>query len=147
MRTGGVSSAPTETFSINARLWLMQASGQIIREHPLTGVGAGAYILELAQRAAYGYIIEPVHNIPLLVVSELGLFGGLLFLGLVFSILRGALRATRPVAVVFSAMVFGLGVIAMFDHYLWTLGPGRVLVGLTFGLLAGQFNNKKQGIP
>jgi hypothetical protein len=26
----------------------------------------------------------------------------------------------------------------MFDHYMWTLAPGRLMLGLVIGLFAGQ---------
>jgi hypothetical protein len=29
-------------------------------------------------------------------------------------------------------------VISLFDHYLWTLAPGRLMLGLVIGLFAGQ---------
>jgi hypothetical protein len=29
-------------------------------------------------------------------------------------------------------------VISLFDHYLWTIAPGRVMLGLALGLWAGQ---------
>ena len=137
-RSGGTQAVSTEDFSSRARLWLMQQSAGFIRERPLTGVGAGQGILELARRAANGYIIEPVHNVPLLVTSELGLPGGLLFLGLSVAVIYATIRARRPEQILFSALVVGLGVIAMFDHYLWTLAPGRVLLALVLGLFAAQ---------
>jgi O-antigen ligase len=137
-RAGATPSVSTEDFSSKARLWLLQESLQFIRERPLGGYGAGTFILELAQRASYGYIVEPVHNLGLLITTELGLPGGLLFLGLAVSICLAALQARRPEQIIFAALVLGLGVIAIFDHYLWTLAPGRVLLALALGLLAAQ---------
>jgi O-antigen ligase len=136
-RSGATPAVSTEDFSSKARLWLMQESLQFIQERPLGGYGAGAFILELAQRASYGYIVEPVHNLALLVTAELGLPGGLLFLGLAASVCLASLRARRPEQILFAALVLGLGVIMLFDHYLWTLAPGRVLLALALGLSAG----------
>ena len=136
-RSGNMSTS-TETFSFIARTWLAQESWLFIRERPLSGLGIGTFIIELAQRATYGYIIEPVHNIPLLVVSELGIVGGLLFVGLAAIIVVYAVRALSSKTIVFSATMVGLGVIAMLDHYLWTLAPGRMILSLTLGILAGQ---------
>jgi O-antigen ligase len=136
-RTGG-SDAGTETFSTIARTWLTQQGLEFFRERPLLGWGIGSFILELSQRAGYGYIIEPVHNIPLLVISELGLGGALLLVGLVVAIVWQTFHAKHPNTIIFAAMLVSLGVIAMFDHYLWTLSPGRMLLGLSLGLFAGQ---------
>jgi O-antigen ligase len=137
-RSGAAQQVRTEDFSSKARLFLLEQSLQFIREKPLGGLGAGASVLELARRAPYGYIVEPVHNVLLLVSSELGLPGGLLALGLAFSVVWSALRARRPEQILFTALVLGLGLIAVFDHYLWSLAPGRLLAALALGLMAGQ---------
>jgi hypothetical protein len=44
-------------------------------------------------------------------------------------------------AILAGAMVAGLGVIGLFDHYLWTLAPDRIMLGLVIGLWAGQAAN------
>src|SRR5687767_7072280 len=119
-RAGGTNVA-TETFSTQARIWLMQQAFEIIQAHPLLGVGIGAYLIEYAQRAPTGSLMEPDHNLPLLVTAELGLPGILVLAGLTVSILSGLPRARRPQALVFSAALAGLCVTALFDHYLWTL--------------------------
>ena len=137
----GNSSSQTEAFSILGRTWLTQESWLFIRERPFTGLGMSAFILELAFRAGYGYIIEPVHNIPLLITSELGLFGSILLGGLTFTVARGAVSAGRKETVIFAAVLVGLGVIAMVDHYLWTLAPCRMFVGLILGVFAGNMRH------
>ena len=40
--------------------------------------------------------------------------------------------------IVTSALLAGLGVITLLDHYLWSLAPGRMLFGLALGLWQGQ---------
>jgi hypothetical protein len=128
----------SEKFSFVGRAWLNQEAIQIFREHPLTGVGSGSFIIELAQRAGYGYIIEPVHNIFLLAGAELG-FSGLVIIALLFiSVAERSLKAQQPNAILASAILSGLGIISLFDHYLWTLAPGRLLLGLALGLWSGQ---------
>jgi hypothetical protein len=47
-------------------------------------------------------------------------------------------RSKSPQAILAGATLAGLGVIALFDHYLWTLAPGRIMLGLALGLWAGQ---------
>jgi len=36
------------------------------------------------------------------------------------------------------ALLAGLAVISLFDHYLWTLAPGRLMLGFVLGLWEGQ---------
>lgn len=132
------SSVMTEQFSIRGRLWLDQQALDILRAHPLTGVGVGNFIIELAAHAVENAPIEPVHNIFLLVGSELGIIGVLLLMALLVSMAVQIFKAQSPKAILASATVTGLGVISLLDHYLWTLAPGRILLGLSLGLWIGQ---------
>ena len=133
---GGVGAVATETFSNAGRVWLMEQAFRLIRDHPITGVGAGAFIVESALRTPYGYFVEPVHNLQLLVTAELGIPGALIGVGLGVLILRRVWRTTQPKAILFSALLLGLLTTSFFDHYLWTLAPGRMLLGLALGLWA-----------
>jgi hypothetical protein len=132
------SPTPTEGFSSIARVWLAEQALELVREHPLTGVGIGGFVIELARRAGVGYIVEPVHSLPLLAAAELGLPGLLLVAGLVFTIMPQLVKTRRPETILVGAVLVGLGVTGLFDHYLWTLAPGRLLLGLMLGLWAGQ---------
>ncbi len=132
----------SEQFSFVGRAWLTQEAIQIMREYPLTGVGIGSFIIELSRRAGVGYIVEPVHNIFLLAGTELGIGGLLLVLGLYLSITWSMSESRAPSAILTGAALAGLGIISLFDHYLWTLAPGRLMLGLLLGLWAGQSGEK-----
>jgi O-antigen ligase len=137
--TSTVSHA--EEFSFIGRAWLTQEAIQMIRERPLTGYGIGSFITELSKRAGEGYIIEPVHNIFLLAGAELGLPGILFLIGLSVVIAICIVKVKTPQAILASGILSGLGIISLFDHYLWTLAPGRVLLALVFGLWLGTIEN------
>jgi len=132
------STSNTEKFSITARNFLSQEALQMIRERPLTGAGIGGFVLQLAERAGEGYIIEPVHNLFLLAGAELGIPGLLILVGLVILLARGIAKTKKLESVLAGATLTGLGVIGLFDHYLWTLAPGRLMLGLALGLWVGQ---------
>ena len=85
-----------------------------------------------------GAPIEPVHNVFLLITAEIGIVGLILIIGLFISITIKICKAHSPQAILASATLTGLGVISLFDHYLWTLAPGRMILGLALGLWAGQ---------
>jgi O-antigen ligase len=108
------------------------------REYPLTGVGIGAFIIELARGAGEGYVIEPAHNIFLLAGAELGLPGLLLVIALFIAFAYRLFKTQKPNAILVGAALTGLGFISLFDHYLWTIAPGRIMLGLVIGLFLGQ---------
>jgi O-antigen ligase len=131
----------TEQISTLGRWWVMQQALHMIQKSPVIGVGVGSFILELANTAVEGAPIEPVHNVFVLITAELGLVGLLLFLGVCISIAFTIVKSRSPNAILASAVLAGLGTISLFDHYLWTIAPGRVLLGFALGLWAGQVNN------
>jgi O-antigen ligase len=137
-RIADTSIVPAEQFSIRGRTWLAEQAVSMIATHPFLGSGAGTFALDLARRAPLGYLVEPVHNLPLLVASDLGLPGLLILLGLTTAFFGTVRKVRRPEAIILSAAVLGLGVTSLFDHALWTLAPGRVLIGFMLGLWAGQ---------
>ncbi|HMV97484.1 MAG TPA: O-antigen ligase family protein [Anaerolineales bacterium] len=128
----------TEKFSLVGRAWLSQQAWSYIKEKPLTGIGAGSFVIQLAQRSGEFNFVEPVHNVPLLVLAELGPIGLGLLLALAFVMTRQIWRSHQSGVIVTSALLAGLGVITLFDHYLWSLAPGRMLFGLALGLWQGQ---------
>jgi len=134
-----ISNAPVETeqFSTYVRSWFNKQAWEMIRQHPLTGVSVGSFILKLADFAPQDASIEPVHNIPLLIGAELGIPGLILVTGIFLSIAYLSAGAQSPESILASAMLAGLGIISLFDHYLWTLAPGRIILGLILGLWAG----------
>jgi len=132
------SAIATETISTVGRAWLTQQALEMIRQHPLTGVGVGSFIIELSKTTVAGALIEPVHDVFLLVTSELGVVGFILIVGLFISIALNVVKAKSPQVILAGATLTGLGVISLFDHYLWTLAPGRMMLGLVLALWAGQ---------
>jgi hypothetical protein len=41
-------------------------------------------------------------------------------------------------SIVFGAITIGIFTASLFDHYFWTLAPGRLLLGLLTGIWASQ---------
>ena len=131
----------SEEFSLIGRTWLNGEARKLFMEYPLTGVGIGAFIIELSKRAGIGYVVEPAHNIFLLAGAELGAPGLLLVIALSISFLYRLFKTQNPNAILVGAILTGLGFISLFDHYLWTLAPGRLMLGLVIGLFLGQDAN------
>ena len=91
-RTGSISAADP---SLGVRMVMWKATGTMIRQRPLSGVGAGAWESEIPLYQAEGSQLETdyyVHNEFLQLLAEYGLVGWLFLLGLVAYLLTAAGR-------------------------------------------------------
>lgn len=126
------SAVVTHERSVVDRISTYREGREIVRKYPWLGVGAGNYTAELIR--AYPdrpvWSIQPAHDVPLLVLTELGIPGFILFLLLGASILVRALRRKNTLALVmFLALLPSL----LLDHFLWTSHFGIVLLILLLG--------------
>jgi len=85
-----------------ARLDIWLVSLNIVREHPLTGVGLNnfrqAYLTALPETGGivrYKWSIEDAHNIYLHTFAELGVFGLAIFMSIIYIIGRGLVKAVK----------------------------------------------------
>ena len=74
----------------------------------------------------------------MLVGAELGSVGLIVLTGLFVSVVLNILQTQTWEAILAGAIIAGLGIISLFDHYLWSIAPGRLILGLALGLWTGQ---------
>lgn len=119
---------------------------ELVASHPF-GVGIGNQVFYSVQNGLYqwrgmthAWEWEPVHNIYLLIATELGILGLAAFLTLLLSIIFNfgirnfpcvALSLGVAVAALMSLSLMAFGLV---DHFLWTLQPGRLMLWLVVGL-------------
>ncbi len=135
----------TQLASIAERLLLNQAALDIALINPLVGVGSNNFILELSKldlsSLAEVRLLQPVHDIFLLILAENGVIGFLIFAILVFVIFKNT----------HSVFNFGLLVIilvfASVDHFLWTLQQGQLLLAISIGYIVGAKNVVRKSHP
>jgi hypothetical protein len=120
------------------RGYLALEAGRLMHLYPLLGSGAGTFVAALSRLLPPYFDVEPVHNIILLGLEELGPVGGLLSVAIAGLVLFTIRRARSPDSILVSALVLGLLAIGLFDHYLWTLPPTRALLWLSLGLMVSQ---------
>lgn len=124
--------------SISLRKTYQETANSIIFKNTLTGVGLGNFIptskhfsLELSP-----WNLQPVHNLYLLVASELGLIGLLLFLMTIFFYSAHNLRL-RFLAKYPLDLFFILALLAgFFDHYFWTVQQGQLIFWTALALVS-----------
>jgi len=125
-----------EERSITERIFLIQNALQLVKAHPIFGVGLGNFIpaqLELSfPRGQYNFL-QPVHNVYLLIASETGLIGLGLFLYFLFYLFK----KRRPISVI-ACPLFIILFLGLFDHYWLTLQQNMFLAALVVGMMLKQ---------
>lgn len=110
------------------------------------GVGAGNFTFLMQDYFDFKilpWLLQPVHNIFILNLVELGLFGFLsfiLFVGYLFyNLLSLGKRslASKRLAFILMSLLIVVATIGLFDHYLLSLYQGQGLLFMLFGLSLG----------
>ncbi len=131
------ATARLEQQSFNERAVGYQDAFALIRTHPFFGIGMGNFTNVVAAQNPNRPIwsIQPVHNVFLLTFAELGVIGAVLLV--LFTLMIFPLPALRS----FSAGGFSiLLVLALFDHYLWSVHGGLLLSGVIIGFIVLKFS-------
>lgn len=136
---------PLESFSeyssLVGRGQLISIALDILRKEPLTGIGAGNFPLVVLEYQT----LDPahyVHHVPLLLASEVGLLGGLLWYWLwVVPVSKVKLYWTdrRPWLFVLVMTWFSWGFLGLWDFYPWALESGRLFSMVLLALTAREF--------
>lgn len=139
-------------FSLEAnpeRVFIWQSSVRIIRDYPVTGVGAGVYQKLFDSYAMPGSQERGVayaHNLFLQVAAEFGLVGLTVFLGLLGLVLHAGTRLAMlgsPFYQGILASLIGVLVHQQVDIPIWAVNVGGAfwaMVGITLGLFQYEWN-------
>jgi hypothetical protein len=138
----GLAYEGAEVRSVDERATLIAGARALRERRPVLGVGAGGFstaLHRLAREAIAAYpIVQPVHNVPLLLATEVGLLGA----GLWFALVLGPAAAAwiRPVRRRAGWLAGLTGVLAAcftlswYEAYPWRSQQGALLLWLTLGL-------------
>jgi len=126
-------SFPQATSFVSDRLFFMKSVKSLFLSHPLFGVGLGGFIPSLAKNLPGSFLtpakLQPVHNLFLLALTELGLFGVSL---ISFFIYQKRRFFKNPQLLGLLALICITGT---FDHYWWTLPQNRLILLFSLSLL------------
>ena len=146
MLVGGFIYAPVQEESVVVRQQLNVAALEIWKHSPYFGVGVGNFLVALPSSlvSKQVYFLQPVHNIYLLILAEIGLVGVGICLGVLlwlFDMVRLSKNSVHP-------LVFSIGslmLLGLVDHYLLTLQQGQLLLVLISALFLSETSVHPKG--
>ncbi len=115
--------------SIAERIVLASTALKITQGNFLFGVGSNNFILAISKynltSISQVRLLQPVHNVFLLILAQNGIFGLILFSLFFFKVSSHVNTKLKSVAFLVILVYFSL------DHFLWTLQQGQLLLFLT----------------
>jgi hypothetical protein len=159
--------------SFKERLFYLDIAKNIIFSNFFSGIGAGQFVLGMqsySSQVILNWQFQPVHNVFLLILAELGLVGVSIFLWFVWKVFHmkqsekktktecstwnetrceaysqrssenvppGTIELQSNLTPIFKAILIGFFMISLFDHYLWDIQQGQIMLWLALGLLVG----------
>src|SRR3989344_5595979 len=125
--------------SIAIRKELVFDSLIMIKEHLLFGVGINNFLINLPyyqkiNTGSFFTYLQPVHNIFLLMASETGIAGFIIFVWFIIKTLNNILKKNKFSIFNFQFSILIIVIIlGFFDHYFLTLQQGQLLFFLVLG--------------
>lgn len=150
----GNTSLSEQSFTM--RQTYNEAAAEIITAHPLLGVGIGNFTNRMSEflpknTLTESWMIQPVHNIYLLIAAETGVAGLFFFLWFLVSLIIRAINSSENQKIekyALLSILFIFLIVGIFDHFFWTLQQGRlmlwIILALTAGLSAHSLTDKTQ---
>ena len=123
--------------SLVVREQLNAAAAKLWSQSPIFGIGFGNFLVELPQvlPSRSVYFLQPVHNIYLLILSETGIIGLILFLWLIWkSIGKAISKNERNHFITYHLSLITLLLLGLVDHYPLTLQQGQLLLSFLLSL-------------
>ncbi|EKD58573.1 MAG: hypothetical protein ACD_56C00096G0006 [uncultured bacterium] len=133
--------------SLRERELYLNVSRGTFFDHPILGTGAGQFIFEVAKIPDIRtWQLQPVHNVPLLILNEYGLFitlGFLFFLWNIFAINCSTClpdrqawnNAEKRQATYLKGILLAFMFVMLFDHYLWDIQQGQIMLWTLLALI------------
>jgi len=111
------------------RLTLQNFALEHIKQHPLVGIGYKQYITVTQKMFPECNILQPVHNIYLLIWTELGLIGFIAFATLILTLFYKAFKKLDNILVVTGLItMFAILLIGFADHYPYSYNGGIAII-------------------
>jgi O-antigen ligase len=99
-------------------------------QNPLLGVGVNNFYNNINLFKDNVFLIQPVHNIFLLILSETGIIG---LVGFLFILLKSFLSILKKQNKYLLFSLLAIIFLGMFDHYFLTLQQGQLMLAFIIG--------------
>ncbi len=138
-------SISTDDLAVSERIFYNKIAGETAVSNPVLGVGQGNFVWHTLKTFHFDkdYLYQPVHNIYILIASEVGFVGLALFLLFVFYLAYSFVSKTGLRALYqFSFFIVFASILTMglFDNFFWTLQQGQIIFWMFLGLASGLTN-------
>jgi len=126
-----------EYVSITERKTQVQQSTQVIENNLILGSGAGTYTQAMYYQNSnlYPWSYQPVHNMYLLMVAEVGLFISFVIFMIYIWIVKNTFCKNK----IYLPVLATLFVVVFFEHWTWSLFSGTIFF---WTILAFSFNSR-----
>lgn len=141
--TIAIQSIPTNAQyhpSLYRREQLQSIAVSVFTHNPFFGIGINqfpAYVQQFGGVIAPIQFLQPVHNIPLLILAEIGIVGTLFIFLFVYSEHKKYFINLK----IFVLFIFPFIFIISLDHYLYTLHQGQLLTAIIFAFVISKKEN------
>jgi hypothetical protein len=143
--------------AITERIEGFKTSWEMFTTYPW-GVGFSHYTLfldQVSQTALMPWDYQPVHNVFLLTLTELGILGSLVAFAICAAAVRKLFLKRRKLLTyrrlfkkrVFFSIVIAILTISLFDHYFLTSAQGRLLLIMIFAIVSAFSQNPRHMLP
>lgn len=118
---------------------LISQSVRMIQKNPMFGVGMNNFLNNLEPDFNTPLLIQPVHNIFLLIFSQTGIIGITAFIFLLINIFKNIIYSKQ--FNIFKMMILvSIILIGTFDHYLFTSQQGQLILAILFPYCLSRIN-------
>ena len=139
--------SPTEQ-AVSLRIYYNDIAISVIKEKPFLGLGLGNFVWYLFNNYQFKqfWLYQPVHNLYLLIASEAGVFGLIVFLIFIGKILLERFKQIfkQHKFFIFYFLFFIFMALGLIDHYLWTIQQSRLIFWIVLAVISWlDFKNPK----
>lgn len=135
--------------SISDRHLYIRHATQVIAKNPILGTGLNNYtntVFDVNNRKYSIWHYQPVHNIYMLILAEIGIVGLILFIIFLIFVFHKIYVQRKNVTIanyVFLIVTITILLIAFFDHWLWTSHFGLLFLFFILGLSLPKYMQQK----